>query len=62
MSRGVALFGINQLLELIPQILVVNLVMELHFLGLHNGSEQTGAAVRRSFFEIGIAGFHVLAE
>lgn len=33
------------LLELVPEELVVNLVMELHFLGLHNGSQQARATV-----------------
>ena len=48
-DRELAPFGATRkplfLLELVPEELVVNLVMELYFLGLHNGSQQARATV-----------------
>src|ERR1700739_3045362 len=44
-------------LEQIPQELVVDLVVKLHFLRLYEGSQKAGAAVGGGFFQLGEAAF-----
>src|SRR5579864_7943878 len=49
-------------LEPIPQELVVDLVMELDFRRLNDGSQEARAAVGGGLFQVGVAGFHVFAK
>src|SRR5277367_3385000 len=49
-------------LELVPEELVINFVMELHFLRLHKSTEQARAAVRRRFFQVSVAALHIFAK
>src|SRR5665213_4057794 len=49
-------------LELIPEILIVNLVVVLQLRRLDDGAEQPGAAIRGCFLEVGVAALHLGAE
>ncbi len=49
-------------LEVIPEVLVVNLMMELHFWCLHEVAKSAGAAISGSLFQISVTGFHITAE
>ncbi len=49
-------------LEQIPQELVVDLVVELHFLRLDESPQRARAAIGRSLFQVRIARLHVFAE
>ena len=49
-------------LELVPEELVVNFVVELHFLRLDDRAEEARAAVRGRLLEVGVAGFDVIAQ
>src|ERR1700736_1055524 len=50
------------LLENIPEQLVVNIVVELNLARLHDGSQQTWATIGRGLLQVGIPGFHILAQ
>ncbi len=47
---------------MIPQVLVVHLVVELHLGGLDNRAQQARAAVGRCLLQVGVAAFHVFPE
>src|SRR4051812_6701518 len=49
-------------LELVPEELVVDLVVELHFLRLHDAAEEARAAVRGRLLQVGVAALYVLAQ
>src|ERR1700722_9591223 len=49
-------------LELVPQILVVDLMMELHLRSFYESPESASAAVRGGLFQVGIAAFDIFAE
>src|SRR5690348_6924612 len=52
----------GQNLELVPEELVVDLVVELDFRGLDVSPEQPWAAVRGRLFEVGETRLYVLAQ
>ena len=49
-------------LEQIPQELVVDFVVKLHFLSLYKGPKKAGAAVGGALFQLGVSGFYVFSE
>ena len=49
-------------LELIPEVLIVDFVVELHFGSLHDGSKQAGATVGRGLLQIRVTALHVRSE
>ena len=51
----------GRFLEKVPEELVVNLVVELHFGRFHEGAELARAAIGGSLFQIRVAGFYILA-
>ena len=51
-----------KLLEKVPEELVVDLVMILHFLWLHEGTKQTRASVCCGLFQISVPSFYILTE
>src|SRR5271155_796468 len=54
--------SMQSFLELVPEKLVINFVVELHFLRLHKSTEQARAAVRRRFLQVSISALHIFAE
>src|SRR5438067_4201921 len=49
-------------LKQVPEVLVINIVVVLHFLGFHKCAEQTRAAICGRFFEIGVTTLHICAQ
>ena len=49
-------------LELVPEELIVNLVVELNLWPLHDRAQQPGAAVGGSLLQVAVAALHVVAE
>jgi hypothetical protein len=52
----------QELLEQVPQELVVHLVVILHFGCLYHGAEGAGATIRRGALELCVTAFHVGAK
>src|SRR5690242_4570321 len=55
-------FYLRLRLKLVPEILIVNFMVELHLWAFYHCAQQTSAAVGRRLFQICITPFHILAE
>src|SRR5271165_6380858 len=51
-----------QFLELVPEELVIDVVVILHFWRLHESSQEARTTVRGSLLQVSIASFHICAE
>src|SRR5664279_2086491 len=61
--QGAELFPLDcQKLELVPQELVVNVVVELHFRRLDHSSQQSRATVGCCLLQLGETALHVVAQ
>ena len=49
-------------LELVPEVLVVNVVVVLHLRRFHERSQQARTAIGRSLLQVGVAALHILAQ
>src|SRR5882724_13714148 len=49
-------------LELSPQQLVIDIVVELYLARLYNRTEQASATICRSLFQVGVAPLHILTQ
>ncbi len=61
-GRGRAPSPREQFLKPVPEVLVVDVVVILHFGRFYERAQQTRAPVGRCFFEIGVAALYVLAH